>query len=333
MTKRRATDHGTPCATAWTREWVALVNQTEDELDRRICGAAGLDGMPCTLTSDHPNGRCRYHGGNHLIGAPQGNLNARVHGLYSRRLQTCDTRCLLWEECPFPAADIMDLPVKQRPNCVYEQLEYDTLIEHYTPTGGSDPLSTPVPEPRKLDPHLAHTTALLQVMMSRAAAVLSAQSFTQTTRASGDHYSMESSKVSAALDAFLRLAREHRHYRHELAHIFDHAPQTKPMGLADLMKPMLNQGEGVLEDALEFEQKRRKKLRDRKTSSHPGDPVSPIPADLQEPDRLEPDHEVREEGKQRVAALQRPRSEDDAPDDHAQGLEGTTSQPSRGPPT
>ena len=82
MAKGRATDRGTPCAAAWTKEWVALVNQTENELDRRICGALAMDGSPCPRVSNHPTGRCTHHGGNHLVGAQEGNENARIHGLY-----------------------------------------------------------------------------------------------------------------------------------------------------------------------------------------------------------------------------------------------------------
>ena len=54
MAKGRATERGTPCAPPWTKEWVALVNQAEDELDRRICGALSMDGSPCRYSNGWP---------------------------------------------------------------------------------------------------------------------------------------------------------------------------------------------------------------------------------------------------------------------------------------
>jgi len=98
MSKKLITDRGTPCAEAWDADRIALVERVESELDRRICGAVGMDGSPCPRKSDHPTGRCTHHGGNHLVGGQPGNENARVHGLYARRLMTCDNRCAMWKE-------------------------------------------------------------------------------------------------------------------------------------------------------------------------------------------------------------------------------------------
>ncbi len=240
------TSHGTPHAAAWDDDWIALVEQVESKLDRRICGAVGMDGSPCPRESNHPTGRCTHHGGNHLVGGQPGNENARVHGLYARRLQTCDDRCAMWEECPFAANDILAMPKKQRPICVYEQLEYDALVEQY------------VPEKDGTLPHLhlVHTVALLQVMMSRAATVVSMEPFTEKTSASAENYSMESSKVSASLDAFLRIAREHRHYQRELTRTAGLPPEPKPLaGPPDIMGPRIEKTESILEGAVEFQRK------------------------------------------------------------------------------
>jgi len=167
----------------------------------------------------------------------------------------------MWEECPFAEDDLLDMPKKQRPVCVYERLEYDALVEQYIPSDEEKPDTAAVRAPRtavrsakrtaaKPHLHLVHTVALLQVMMSRAATVVSTERFTEKTSASGKDYAMESSKVSASLDAFLRLAREHRHYHRELSHTIDRMPEPKPLGWEELVKPLLEQAEGVLEASL-----------------------------------------------------------------------------------
>jgi len=242
------TDQGTPRAQAWPLEWFERVNALEHELGRRICGGVCADGHPCRRTSTHSSGRCSHHGGNHLTGAPKGNENARIHGLYSRRLQRCGERCVMWGACPFAEDDLLDIPLSNRPNCVYEQTEYDRLIEHYAGKGEA------------VDVHLAHTVALLQVMVSRAASALSLDGFTETTRATGADYSMESSKMSAALQAFLRLAREHRQHRRELmrevAAVEDNVADQRPLSLSGRVRPLLKKAEGVIEADLDFERRR-----------------------------------------------------------------------------
>ena len=178
----------------------------------------------------------------------------------------------MWKECPFAADDILELDAKQRPICVYEQLEYDALVQQYIPSEDKPPDSvfsgetTAWKKSQKFSAkphlHLVHTVALLQVMMSRAAAVVSTERFTEKTSASGENYSMESSKVSASLEAFLRLAREHRHYHRELTHTVELLPEPKPLSLAMAVLPLLKKTEGALEDALEFE--RKMKVREKK---------------------------------------------------------------------
>ena len=214
MAASRYTNLGTPAAATWSLGWFERVDHTESQLGRRICGAMNRDGTPCTRSSTHPSGRCPHHGGHHLTGAPDGNHNARLHGLYSRRLQVCGEHCPMWRACPFAEDDLLEIPLKKRPNCVYEQTEYDVLIDHYherlkqelgeyrvhRSAAGTVNLSPTADEPGPAPPdvHLIHTVALLQVMVSRAAAALSVDGFTETTRASGAEYSMESSKMSAA---------------------------------------------------------------------------------------------------------------------------------------
>ena len=51
MCERRATDRGATCASAWDEDWVALVNEAEDELGRRISGAVAMHGWPCPRAS------------------------------------------------------------------------------------------------------------------------------------------------------------------------------------------------------------------------------------------------------------------------------------------
>ena len=103
-TEKRTTPRGTPCAHSWTDEWIATIDSTENTLNRRICGARLPDATPCPNQSDHPSGRCRLHGGFDLTGAPPGNRNAAIHGIYSRRLRTCTETCPHWQTCPITRA-------------------------------------------------------------------------------------------------------------------------------------------------------------------------------------------------------------------------------------
>ncbi len=109
MTDAKTTQKGTPCARSWDDAWVTRVNEFEAHYDRRICGARMMSGKPCTLGSSHPSGRCRFHGGFNLTGAPMDNRNAVMHGLYSRRLQICGTHCARWQSCPLAGPDVLKL--------------------------------------------------------------------------------------------------------------------------------------------------------------------------------------------------------------------------------
>lgn len=91
---------GTPCADSWGKKWIAEVDRRESSLGRRICGARSVGDKPCLMPSTHDSGRCPHHGGAELTGAPAGNRNAELHGLYSRRLMICGTHCPAWKSCP-----------------------------------------------------------------------------------------------------------------------------------------------------------------------------------------------------------------------------------------
>ena len=127
MAEANLTTLGTPCSPQWTRDWCAKVEAVEKQMGRRICGAHSPAWTPCKLSSTHKNGRCRFHGGAEGIGAPHGNRNALIHGLYSRRLQRCGMHCPVWQWCPMAGKDVLALDPTERPNCAYEREEYNAL--------------------------------------------------------------------------------------------------------------------------------------------------------------------------------------------------------------
>jgi len=123
---------GTPASPKWDIDWLAEVERVETELANRICGAHTPAWTPCKLSASHPNGRCRFHGGAPGIGAPDGNRNAWIHGLYSRRLQQCGEHCPLWNHCPMAGKDVLTLSPPERPHCVYEQDEYESILSTFS---------------------------------------------------------------------------------------------------------------------------------------------------------------------------------------------------------
>ena len=214
-TSKTKTKLGTPCSKKWDTEWIDLVDKCEAQLGHRCCGAHAPDNLPCELISDHPNGRCRFHGGINGIGAPKENTNARIHGLYSRRLQNCGDHCPMWKTCPLAGPDINKLSPAKRPICPYEQDEYnllsklekDTAPLHYERYATEKEM-----EPHKFLPEitcLRENLKTLQIMITRAASALKT-GLTQSTSVIGKDYSMETSKPSAALQAYQILSREHR---------------------------------------------------------------------------------------------------------------------------
>ncbi len=330
------TPRGTPRAKCWSDDWIATVDAKESLYGRRICGARLMSGTPCTLTSNHPSGRCRFHGGFDLTGAPEGNRNAVIHGLYSRRLMPCGPHCPVWQSCPLAfslgkekgpagrygeekpltseagrnnaptgtvegvarhplmspagkwegvpadnpniqhhswgfgglarpkisdadvqqggpsstlaethgptppgvgagfqpaqgdagisragqrpaptedsegplqptdyAAEILRLPLHERPICPYEQTAYNTAV--------TDALQRVSPERTSAyGRHIAHMLALAQVMVSRAGLALREAQFTETLEVRSDNYNMTTTKVTAALTAYEKLERAWR---------------------------------------------------------------------------------------------------------------------------
>ncbi|MDX9972086.1 MAG: HGGxSTG domain-containing protein [FCB group bacterium] len=179
----RLTRCGTPISASWDDAWAANVEATELRLSRRICGARTIDGEPCTLFSDHPSGRCRYHGGHSLTGAPAANRNAYLHGLFVRRLRDCGPHCPRFDRCPFAGDDVVDIPASQRPFCPYELTEYELSIED---------LCGQLPPNDDTARQQAHHIVLLQVLLGRAAQALLTDDRPKT------------------LNAFLRLSGEYR---------------------------------------------------------------------------------------------------------------------------
>ena len=260
---RRATALGTLAAPGWSRDWLARVDKDELALGRRICGAMSPNMTPCTLVSDHRSGRCRYHGGVPDVGPPNDNENARVHGLYSRRLQRCGTHCPLWESCAFSGEDVLALPVKQRPHCAYEREEYAALIRHYfkeeldPPEDGFDDEDdcrssrrySPSFKMECPEPFLMHQLIMLTIMTTRAAAVLSHGALTDAVEVASANYNMKSAKPGAALEAFIRIMREYRGLR-SVIDTKKLVPPPQMLGIGSRMKPLLKKAEGAIEEAL-----------------------------------------------------------------------------------
>jgi hypothetical protein len=115
---------------------------------------------------------------------------------------------------------------------------------------------------------LDHTRAMLQIMMGRAAAALSVTPMIEKVSAAGENYHMTTTKMSSALQAFLRLARENHRYLMGVPRFVDKAPQApvssfsrsnekryeyqneEAQGIADIMQPLFEKTEGVVEEAL-----------------------------------------------------------------------------------
>ena len=212
---------GSPCARSWDEAWVGTVEDAEARLGRRICGARTVAGTPCELEPNHENGRCRFHGGFALTGAPKGNRNAVVHGLYSRRLKVCGPECPIWDQCPCAGDDVVATDPKQRPTCPYEQTEYNMVLTDALARLARDPNAD------ALTLYLAHNLALLQVMVNRAAIALRNSPMVDEVQATGEAYAMQSSKLSAGLQAFLRLSSEYRRYAALLEIKYPHRPEAE----------------------------------------------------------------------------------------------------------
>jgi len=216
----RTTTRGTPCAASWTEEWIARVEEREGLLNRRICGARTIGGQPCPQPADHASGRCRHHGGFLATGAPRGNRNAVIHGLYARRLAMVGTHNPGWQSDPLgggahdEGAGVLKLSHADRAVCPFELAEYNAVVTDLmqrTCASGNNPMGL----------HLAHQVALLTVMVSRAARALAYTALTQTMEQSTETYRMSVEQPSAALTAFEKLSAELRRW---MAHIEKHYP-------------------------------------------------------------------------------------------------------------
>jgi hypothetical protein len=264
---------GTPASPKWDPEWLAKVDALEQSLDHRICGAHTPAWTPCKLTSTHPNGRCRFHGGAPGIGAPNGNRNAIIHGLYSRRLQQCGEHCPLWRHCPMAGDDVLELELHERPHCAYEHDEYvatlgevgvaqnssasivATAIQE-NPASDDLCVSAPPREPNLIQ----RNVALFQVMLSRAQAALGIARLTDENTAVSRHYEMRSTKTAALVQAQLSIARELRAWLKFLPQFnLPRGPRLSPTTPPEPKKPegsimramkVLEETEGFLEAAL-----------------------------------------------------------------------------------
>jgi hypothetical protein len=213
------TKMGTPCSPKWDDEWVTFVEKTEETVGHRCCGAHATDNAPCELESTSKNGRCRFHGGGLNVGAPKGNTNAQIHGLYAKRVQQCGAHCPNWNNCPYAGEDIKSLAESKRPNCFYETQEMDALRklessahEVYLPLEDrwfGDIKEKPYSMYAQLI-MLRENMNLLQVMISRAARALNAKGLVFDNVQQSDKYFSANQKPNALLIAHQMLSREHR---------------------------------------------------------------------------------------------------------------------------
>jgi len=208
--ERVSTSMGTPRAASWDDEWLDAVEAVETRVGRRICGARLLDGTPCELGSTHRSGRCRFHGGFELTGAPRGNRNAYIHGLYSRRLRTCGDHCPNWESCPMAqehgGADLAGVPLAKRPVCPYEQAEYNTALADALDLTRMKEWIHPFAV------HIAHNMAILQVMVGRAASEMRNGTVAAQTQAVSEKYTFQHEQARPHIGAIARLGAELRKY-------------------------------------------------------------------------------------------------------------------------
>ncbi len=232
----RTTQFGTPAAHSWTDQWVEAVNQRAHECQHPICGARTPAGTPCTAKPTHQNGRCPHHGGFDLTGAPEGNRNAAIHGLYSRRIQTCGPHCPMFASCPLgqnrPGGPVTGMPEHERPRCPYEQAEYNATLNdaimRANTTRPGDPMAI----------HLAHDIATLRVLCTRSLATLASTPLIETTDAASDKDHAQSQKPAPALTAYLRISSEFRRY----CDILEAKSPTQSTGNAtDLLEQTKNQ--------------------------------------------------------------------------------------------
>ncbi|MCH7910671.1 MAG: hypothetical protein IIB38_13780, partial [Candidatus Hydrogenedentes bacterium] len=101
------------------------------------------------------------------------------------------------------AAEVLRLPLAERPICPYEQVEYNAAVTDALQLVGQSRISA-------YGRHVAHMLALAQVMMGRAGLALRQGPMTEAMEVRGENYNMTTSKVSAALTAYQILERSWR---------------------------------------------------------------------------------------------------------------------------
>ena len=122
---------------------------------------------------------------------------------------------------------------------------------------------------------LHHNIATFQVMFTRAQRALSVHAYTQETRQEGKDYSSSSTKISSLLQAMTWIAREHRQWIRLLANkavctalglsrTAAKGEAPGPLSLGDIMKPIIEKTEDILEDALKEEAREREERQRRK---------------------------------------------------------------------
>jgi len=215
------TKMGTPCSPQWCEDWIDAVNDVEQEVGHQCCGARIKQIIPCEMRPSSPNGRCRFHGGAMNSGAQKGNTNARIHGLYARRLQQCGGHCPHWNTCPMVDDEVKNIPDNKRPPCAYEVQELDMLrslddAAHHPHIPLEDrPLKDLKKERYPVHAQLVslrENLHMLQIMITRTANAVSITSLTTQTVQQTDTYYASHEKPSALLQAHQMLTREHRRY-------------------------------------------------------------------------------------------------------------------------
>ena len=124
-------------------------------------------------------------------------------------------------------------------------------------------------------------------MLSGAAVAVAHKGLVEETIAEGPQYTMRSSKPSAYLTAYLRIAQEYRRFRKVLAEEererataaakAEEMEEQQTGGLATLMLPVLEKAGDLL--GCSYEQRRRAKQHRREVEQGK---ISPDPEDLQE---------------------------------------------------
>ncbi len=103
------------------------------------------------------------------------------------------------------AQQLMRLPLSERPLCPYEQAEYQAVVTDVQ-------RRTCARDSNAMGVHLAHTVALLSVMVSRASRALAVQPLIEKYEQSGEDFYASLNRPSAALAAFERLTAELRRW-------------------------------------------------------------------------------------------------------------------------